>query len=184
MELSTATSDKQLFVRNLPYDCTEETLTQLFEEYGPIKNVSIVKDSEGSSRGFGFIKFSLGSDASTAYEKLNNCKVNGRSILIEFVKKSEPGPGKINVDHKQRLSRVDSNISCGDESLVIEDQYVNVGQNAKSSSDVPPLVSPVNVKKSRQILIFGVPLDVTKKMMARVVIKQSKKSTVELIKEV
>lgn len=58
---SNASSDQQfaanqVFVRNLPYDVTEEDLTKLFEEVGPLKNVSIAKDSKGSSRGFGFVK--------------------------------------------------------------------------------------------------------------------------------
>lgn len=46
----------QVFVRNLPYDVSDEDLTALFEEVGPLKNVSIAKEANGKSRGFGFVK--------------------------------------------------------------------------------------------------------------------------------
>ena len=72
-----SSSDKQLFVRNLSYATTEEDLTKIFEEHGPLKNVSIVKDTTGSSRGFGFVKFALDSDALNAFQRVNNHEVQG-----------------------------------------------------------------------------------------------------------
>lgn len=49
--------EKQLFVRNLSYETTEEDLVQVFEGVGPLKNVSIAVDSESKrSKGFGFVK--------------------------------------------------------------------------------------------------------------------------------
>lgn len=51
-------SDKksnQIFIRNLSYDVTSDDLLKLFEEHGPVKNVSVVLEG-GVSRGFGFVK--------------------------------------------------------------------------------------------------------------------------------
>lgn len=49
--------EKQLFVRNLSYDTTEEDLVHVFEGVGPLKNVSIAVDSKSKrSKGFGFVK--------------------------------------------------------------------------------------------------------------------------------
>lgn len=45
----------QIFIRNLSYDVTSDDLLKLFEEHGPVKNVSVVLEG-GVSRGFGFVK--------------------------------------------------------------------------------------------------------------------------------
>ena len=49
------TDKVQLFVGNVPYTYTEKDLTDLFSEYG-ILSVVLVRDTEGSSKGFGFIE--------------------------------------------------------------------------------------------------------------------------------
>ena len=49
------TKANQIFVRNLSYDVTSDDLMKLFEEHGPVKNVSVVVEG-GVSRGFGFVK--------------------------------------------------------------------------------------------------------------------------------
>jgi RNA recognition motif-containing protein len=41
----------KLFVGQIPKDVTESTLSGYFEEYGAIKEVSIIRDSAGASRG-------------------------------------------------------------------------------------------------------------------------------------
>ena len=45
----------QIFIRNLSYDVTSDDLLKIFEEHGPVKNVSVVLEG-GVSRGFGFVK--------------------------------------------------------------------------------------------------------------------------------
>ena len=45
----------QIFIRNLSYDVTSDDLLKIFEEHGPVKNVSVVLQG-GVSRGFGFVK--------------------------------------------------------------------------------------------------------------------------------
>ena len=47
---------KQIFVRNLSFNTTNEDLLAAFEEFGPIKNSSIATSGDGKSRGFGFVK--------------------------------------------------------------------------------------------------------------------------------
>lgn len=48
--------EKQLFIRNLSYDVKEEDLTALFEEFGPLKNVSLAYDKNHQPKGFAFVK--------------------------------------------------------------------------------------------------------------------------------
>ena len=66
----------QLFVRNLSYDVTEDSLITLFEEIGPIKRVGIVVDEVGKSKGYGFVTYALEDDALKAVESFNNHKFN------------------------------------------------------------------------------------------------------------
>jgi len=49
------TDKVQLFIGNVPYTYTEKDLTDLFAEYG-ILSVVLVRDTEGASKGFGFIE--------------------------------------------------------------------------------------------------------------------------------
>jgi RNA recognition motif-containing protein len=47
---------KQIFIRNLSFDVTKDDLLKAFEEFGPLKNVSIATKKDGSAAGFGFVK--------------------------------------------------------------------------------------------------------------------------------
>ena len=59
---SSETKENQIFVRNLSYDVTSDDLLHLFEEFGPVKNATVVPavavdgDTKSSNRGFGFVK--------------------------------------------------------------------------------------------------------------------------------
>ena len=46
-------------------------LKEKFSEHGTVCNIVIMKDDEGKSRGFGFVKFSLHEEAKKAVECLN-----------------------------------------------------------------------------------------------------------------
>ena len=50
-----------VFVRNLPFDVTQETLERVFGEVGPVKKVDLIKEkgrkkSETTTRGFAFVR--------------------------------------------------------------------------------------------------------------------------------
>ena len=58
MSLSKALTEnlKQIFVRNLSFETTDEDLVKTFEGYGPLKHAAITVDAQGKSKGFGFVK--------------------------------------------------------------------------------------------------------------------------------
>ncbi|XP_077049745.1 RNA-binding protein 28 isoform X2 [Siphateles boraxobius] len=67
-----------LFVRRLPETATNDRLTAVFSEIGPLKNCFVVSDRETKKcRGFGYVTFSMEEDAQRAikevkeYEKQN-----------------------------------------------------------------------------------------------------------------
>ncbi|GFO46401.1 RNA-binding protein 28 [Plakobranchus ocellatus] len=79
---------KTLFVRNLPYTTTNESLEKEFSDIGPLKSCFVVKDKDsGKCRGFGYVKFTLLDDAEKALTSVK--KVEGRNVHIVFANKKE-----------------------------------------------------------------------------------------------
>lgn len=75
---------KNLFVGSLPYSTTEDSLGQLFAQYGQVQSVSIIKDKySGQSRGFGFVEMSTEEEAKKAIESLNGYNMEGRAIVVK-----------------------------------------------------------------------------------------------------
>lgn len=73
-----------LFVGSLPFSITEDTLQQLFSQYGQVQSVKIIKDKyTGSSRGFGFVEMSNEKETQEAIAKLNGHNLEGRNIVVK-----------------------------------------------------------------------------------------------------
>jgi cold-inducible RNA-binding protein len=72
----------RIFVGNLSYQTTEEQLSDLFSEAGPVETATIVTDRDtGRSRGFAFIEMDKDA-AAAAIEKFNGVELNGRTINV------------------------------------------------------------------------------------------------------
>lgn len=85
---------KNLFVGSLPYSVTDDSLGQLFSQYGQVQSVNIIKDRyTGASRGFGFVEMGSDEEAQKAIEKLNGYNLEGRSIVV---KEALPKPSYTN----------------------------------------------------------------------------------------
>lgn len=55
---------KKLYVGNLPYDVTDDELSQLFAQCGQVESARIVKDRDsGRSKGFGFVEMAYDDEA-------------------------------------------------------------------------------------------------------------------------
>jgi cold-inducible RNA-binding protein len=74
---------KNIFVGNLDFGATEESLRQLFTEYGVVDRVSIVTDRDtGRSRGFAFVEMPEAHEADRAINALNGFFLGGRSLNV------------------------------------------------------------------------------------------------------
>ena len=72
-----------IFVGNLDFGATEESLRSLFEAHGAVERVSIVTDRDtGRSRGFAFVEMSDSSEAQRAISALNGTNMGGRSLNV------------------------------------------------------------------------------------------------------
>jgi RNA recognition motif-containing protein len=78
---------KNLYVGNLSYDTTEDTLRTLFAEYGQIESVNLVTDRyTGRSRGFAFVEMSTEQAAQEAIKGLTGKQVDDREIKVDKAK--------------------------------------------------------------------------------------------------
>jgi RNA recognition motif-containing protein len=78
---------KNLYVGNLSYDTTEDTLRTLFAEFGEIESVNLITDRyTGRSRGFAFVEMSTEQAAQEAKSGLNGKQVDDREIKVDNAK--------------------------------------------------------------------------------------------------
>ena len=85
----------KLYVGNLPFSATEESVRALFAEHGSVESLSLVNDRDtGRPRGFGFIEMSS-SDASRAAEALDGKDFGGRALRVNEAKARERDNGLV-----------------------------------------------------------------------------------------
>jgi RNA recognition motif-containing protein len=72
-----------IYVGNISYDATDETIKQAFESFGEVASARIIKDKyTGQSRGFGFVEMPTQSQAQTAIKSLNGKELLGKQISV------------------------------------------------------------------------------------------------------
>lgn len=77
----------QIYVGNLNYRMTEETLQELFAKYGEVVSAKIIKDKySGRSKGFGFVEMENKEEGEKAIQELNDSEVEGRNIRVNFAR--------------------------------------------------------------------------------------------------
>jgi RNA recognition motif-containing protein len=73
----------KLFVGGLSWNTTSTELESAFATCGDVIEAKVVTDREtGRSRGFGFVTFQDGRDATHAIEKLDGSTLDGRTIRV------------------------------------------------------------------------------------------------------
>lgn len=74
---------KNIFVGNLSFGTTEDSLRSMFESFGAVDRVNIVTDRDsGQPRGFAFIEMSVDSEGESAINSLNGRDLDGRSLNV------------------------------------------------------------------------------------------------------
>jgi RNA recognition motif-containing protein len=72
----------KLYVGNLPFTATEDSVRALFAPHGTVEKVSLITDRDtGRARGFGFVEMS-NADASRAMQALNGSDFDGRPLKV------------------------------------------------------------------------------------------------------
>lgn len=76
---SSSEGHNELFVRNLSYTTTEDSLSHFFSSYGTVTKVKILTNrDDGRSKGIGFVEFSSNEEAKAALDDGANLNCDGR----------------------------------------------------------------------------------------------------------
>jgi RNA recognition motif-containing protein len=83
----------KLYVGNLPFTATDDTVRALFSKHGTVEKVSLITDRDtGRPRGFGFVEMS-NADASRAMQALNGVDLDGRALKVNEAQERERSSG-------------------------------------------------------------------------------------------
>jgi RNA recognition motif-containing protein len=77
----------QIYVGNLTYNMTEDSLRELFAPFGEVTSVKIIKDRlTDRSRGFGFVEMENKDEAESAIQKIDGNEVEGRNMKVNLAR--------------------------------------------------------------------------------------------------
>jgi hypothetical protein len=78
-----------LYVGNLPYRANEDAVKELFQRFGVVVNVRLMKDRQtGRRRGFGFVEVAV-KDGSKMIQKLNDFNFQERTLKVREAKERQ-----------------------------------------------------------------------------------------------
>lgn len=81
---------KKIYVGNLPFTTTSESLSEIFASFGQVESSKIVMDRETNrSKGFGFVEMTDAFEADTAIEKLHGSDFGGRALTVNEARPME-----------------------------------------------------------------------------------------------
>ncbi|HEY4507814.1 MAG TPA: RNA-binding protein [Candidatus Paceibacterota bacterium] len=81
----------KLFVGNLPFSATDDSIREAFAPYGTVTSASVVMDREtGRSRGFGFVEYE--GDGQAAIDAWNGKAMDGRPLTVNVARPREDRP--------------------------------------------------------------------------------------------
>jgi len=81
---------KRLFVGNLAFSTTEDTLREVFGQHGEVSSIALITDRDtGQPRGFGFIDMPEEA-AEAAIQALDGQPVDGRPLRVNEARERQP----------------------------------------------------------------------------------------------
>ena len=84
-----------IYVGNLPFETTEDSLQVTFTEYGEVSTARVITDRmTGRSRGFGFVEMPDNAQAEAAIKGLNGKDVDGRTLTVNEARPREDNGGR------------------------------------------------------------------------------------------
>src|SRR5437868_6323207 len=82
---------KKLYVGNLPFSATDQSLADAFAQCGTVESAKIITDRDtGRSKGFGFVEMSTDAEAQDAIAKLNGADNEGRAMTVNEARPMAP----------------------------------------------------------------------------------------------
>ncbi len=74
---------KKIYVGNMNYATTEDSLRELFGQYGRVESVAVIVDkATGRAKGFGFVEMDSDDAAKSAIASLDGNEFEGRKLRV------------------------------------------------------------------------------------------------------
>ncbi|XP_065915314.1 RNA-binding protein 39-like isoform X2 [Dysidea avara] len=131
--LKKAEGPRKLYVGSLHYNINEIMLKAVFAPFGQVVNINIQRESNGTSKGYGFIEFAESESAEAAMKHLNGFELAGRPLKVNHVTERDPNSMEV-------LDAEDSDIGVGmtPASRVALMAKLSEGHNAGLSAPLVP----------------------------------------------
>ena len=82
---------QKIYVANISFDASEDSIKELFEPFGAVVSVAIITDKfTGKSKGFGFIEMESEESAKKAIAELNGTQFMERTLTVAEAKPPQP----------------------------------------------------------------------------------------------
>lgn len=72
-----------LFVGRLAHEVSDRKLLREMEAFGPVKDIKLVYDKEGNSKGYGFVEYDNEEDMKRAYRAADGIKIERREVVVD-----------------------------------------------------------------------------------------------------
>ena len=101
----------RLYVGSLPYQTTEQDLSDLFGQVGQVISATVITDRDsGRSKGSGFVEMSDDQEARNAIDRLNGTTLGNRTIIVNEARERREqggfgGGGSYNRERRPRSDR-------------------------------------------------------------------------------
>ncbi len=83
-----------IYVGNLSFDSTEQSVRSLFEQHGAVTSANLITDRDtGRPRGFGFVEMSNDNEGRSAISALDGTDLDGRSLKVNEARPRESRDG-------------------------------------------------------------------------------------------
>ena len=85
---------KKLYVGNLPFSATDDSLRSIFEQVGQVDSAKVITDRDtGRSKGFGFVEMATDEECAEAIKKFNGTDYEGRALTVNEARPMVPREG-------------------------------------------------------------------------------------------
>jgi len=135
-----------LYVKNFNSSITEDRLRKLFEKYGSVKNVRIMRNKAGISKGFAFVSFFTHNEAQKALSCLHEHVIEGTKDQL-YVARAQRKPERIShamVNHRANLQNNEKYRTCN--------VYVKNINDDVTEEDLRKLFSRCGIIRSLRIM--------------------------------
>uniref|UniRef100_A0A0R3RGR0 tRNA selenocysteine-associated protein 1 n=1 Tax=Elaeophora elaphi TaxID=1147741 RepID=A0A0R3RGR0_9BILA len=105
-------TEYNLFVNNVPQDMDDAALFLIFgERYESCRGAKVYRNTDGTSKGLGFVRFSDQTDQQRALLEMNKYRVDGKQLILKLAQPKYRAPRQPRHLQQQQQQQVQHNVT-------------------------------------------------------------------------